>query len=326
MTIKNLYISHNTYDWAGHNSIALNTKNFVKATQQTAALDYHTSLEDLHLKLGKILSLLDSVETLHLVGLDINFVEVIPDSSLYLYVNFFQQLTKTKTKIVNFEWYDKINPGLFCGLVDGRKTEGKNLWITGCSVTHGVGVEIEQRYASILSKKINLPTTLLSIPGSSIAWQADQLLQSDIRSGDIVIWGLTSFNRVNYSSDYNWKTASISNYLNIPKNKQYWNIDYFSSLSQSTPCIKNILQVINFCRQLNAELYLINLLECTWTDFIFSKENNYLNLTKPFDTNERLMFIDLGTDNSHPGPRQHQEYAENIFNFIKETTWQKHST
>ena len=30
------------------------------------------------------------------------------------------------------------------------------------------------------------------------------------------------------------------------------------------------------------------------------------------------MFIDLGSDNDHPGPKQHQYYAEKILNLIKE--------
>jgi hypothetical protein len=318
MTIRTLYISHSLYDWSDHKSIALNNKNFGQVTKQTPHLDYHASLEDLNIKTDKISSLLDSVETLHLVGLDINFIEVIPDSSLYMYLYFFQQLKNTKTKIVNFEWHDQISQSLFQQLVDNRKTDGKNLWITGCSITHGVGVDLKQRYANILAKKTNLPTTVLTVPGSSIAWQADQLLQSDIRPGDIVVWGLTSFGRVNYSIGYNWTTASLSRYLDIPKNRQYWTIDYFSSLTQSTACIKNILQVSNFCKKMNAELYLVNLSECTWTDFIFSNTEKYLNLIKPFTANGKFAFIDFGTDNSHPGPKQHQEYAENIFNFIKE--------
>ena len=31
-----------------------------------------------------------------------------------------------------------------------------------------------------------------------------------------------------------------------------------------------------------------------------------------------INFIDLGTDNMHPGPKQHQQYAETLYNFIKE--------
>ena len=159
---------------------------------------------------------------------------------------------------------------------------------------------------------------LLTQSGSSIAWQTDQLLQSDIRAGDLVVWGLTSFNRINYANGVDWRNCGISTYFNLPKDKQYWSIDYFNSATQSIPCIKNILQVMNFCQKIGAKLYLINLLEPTWTDFIFDQEENYLDLTEPFKAEGRHTYLDLGTDNDHPGPKQHLKYAEEIYNFIKE--------
>ena len=323
MAIDTLYISHQKFNWSSLPSLPgvfINGKTIKKFQNASSEYNCYTTLEDLNYKLHELDELLTLPNKICLIDLNENFVNIIPDTSLYLYLSFFKKLKKIKNlnKIQNFEWNTKINKNLFSQLQQSRQTDDKTLWITGCSVTYGLGVTPDQRYATLLEQKLRLPTVLLAQSGSSIAWQADQLLQSDIRSGDLVVWGLTSFSRVNYANGVDWKTCTILNYLNLPKDKQYWSIDYFDSATQSIPCIKNILQVMNFCKKIGATLYLINLLEPTWTDFIFEQEENYLDLTEPFDSRGKHTYLDLGTDNDHPGPKQHQKYAEAIYNFIKE--------
>ena len=319
MTIATLYISHQQYDWATMPNAGrlLTSKNFKTATTNSGKENYHTSLEDLNFKLHNTSELFDCVETISLVDLDKFFINKVGDGSIYLYLNFFKNL-RTIKNVENFEWINSVNYNLFVNPVDVRKTESKNLWITGCSVTHGMGVDVNQRYAHIVSESLGLPTTVLTLPGTSTAWQADQILQADIRAGDMVIWGLTSFNRVNIAEGLYWKTYTITGYFDSAPEQQYWKIDFFNSLTQSIPCIKSILQVINFCNKIGAELYLINLLESTWVDLIFNKYKNYIDLTVPFDTAGKHRWLDLGTDNDHPGPQQHQFYAERILNLIKE--------
>jgi hypothetical protein len=300
--------------------VFVNGKTIKKILDSSTKTNCYSTLEDLNCKLHELDTLLELADQICLVDLNEQFVDVISDTSLYLYLNFFKRLKKFKDteKIQNFGWHTKINKNLFAQLHQHRQSDDKTLWISGCSITYGVGVSWDQRYAALLEEKLKLPTILLAQPSSSIAWQADQLLQSDIRQGDLVVWGLTSFNRINYADGTNWKTGTISNYLELPKSKQYWSIDYFNSATQSIPCIKNILQVMNFCQKIGAKLYLINLLEPTWVDFILSQEETYLDLTEPFDLEGRQMFLDLGTDNHHPGPKHHKKYADAIFNFIKE--------
>jgi len=47
---------------------------------------------------------------------------------------------------------------------------------------------------------------------------------------------------------------------------------------------------------------------------------NFIDLTQDLPINgNTVKFIDLGSDNRHPGPQQHQQYAEKIFNLIKES-------
>jgi hypothetical protein len=324
MSIGTLYISYQNFNWdslTNKPGIFVNGKTIKKVINDEAVIDCYSTLEDLNFKADNLNNLIRLSNNICLIDLDENFVDVVSETSLYLYLNFFTKLKKLKdtTNIVNFEWINKLDKSLFKNLVGQRKTDGKNLWITGCSLTYGVGVNEHERYATLLGKTLGLPTTVLAKPGSSIPWQADQILQSDIKSSDIVIWGLTSFNRLNVANGYSWESCPIPGYFELPANKQYWNIDYFDSLTQSTTCIKDILQVINFCNKIGAELYLVNLLEHTWANLLFSNDTNYIDLTaKEVDANGRGIYVDLGTDNSHPGPKQHQLYAEAIFNLIKE--------
>jgi hypothetical protein len=81
-------------------------------------------------------------------------------------------------------------------LADTRKTDSSQLWIAGCSITHGEGVSENTRYGQLLAERLNTKVSFLTRPGSSIAWAADQILRSDIRPGDTVVWGITSHTRL----------------------------------------------------------------------------------------------------------------------------------
>jgi hypothetical protein len=90
------------------------------------------------------------------------------------------------------------NKSTILKLSDVRKTDQPQLWVSGCSYTIGVGVQYNQRYGQLLADQLNLPVSFLSENGSSITWAADQILRSDLRENDILVWGLTSLPRINY--------------------------------------------------------------------------------------------------------------------------------
>jgi hypothetical protein len=200
-----------------------------------------------------------------------------------------------------------------------RPSNDKVLWVAGCSVTAGSGVHASQRYGSLLAKELNLPIVLLAKPGASIFWAADNLLTADIREGDIVVWGLTTMSRVDITSNFKLESVPVSDYVRIAKNKQYWLLDYFDSQSQAVFCQRTILQVINYCRKIKAKLIIANILDSAWGPLVFGDEQNYIDLLVPFNFDTcRLDYADFGTDNEHPGPKQHELYATQILNFIKE--------
>lgn len=70
-------------------------------------------------------------------------------------------------------------------LVDTRKTDSNQIWVAGCSISHGMGVNHNERYGELIATKLNLPCSFLTRPGSAIDWATDQILRSDIREGDL---------------------------------------------------------------------------------------------------------------------------------------------
>ena len=64
---------------------------------------------------------------------------------------------------------------------------------------------------------------------------------------------------------------------------------------------------------------LANILDSGWLGLAFCNSENFIDLTQDLQiVGNAIRFIDLAADNCHPGPMQNQQYAEKIFNFIKE--------
>ena len=201
-----------------------------------------------------------------------------------------------------------VNP-----LVDLRKTENTQLWFAGCSITYGIGVGNSQRYGQLVANRLNLPCSFLAQGGSSIAWAADQILRSDIRPGDTVIWGLTSTERITQINQNNLTCVTISTYKknsNFEKQlpiKTLWNETTFYTHLYS------IEQVINYCKKQNITLSLVGLLVGHNMFRYLKAKNNYFHYDhklKLQNNNIKIEYVDLGTDKLHPGLKQHQLYAD----------------
>ena len=134
-------------------------------------------------------------------------------------------------------------------------------WLLNEEFKKMVNLDAEQKkeYGKILSDLLGLEEVMLAKSGSSIFWAVDQILRSDIKKDDIVVWGITNSSRVNYSNSFNLESVPINGYSHIKD--QFWNIDYFDSIALTVSNHKQILQVINYCNQVGAKLYLVNLLD-----------------------------------------------------------------
>lgn len=194
----------------------------------------------------------------------------------------------------------------YCGLESTRTDDDVVLWISGCSVSHGVGVERSQRYGEILSKKLQLPCNYLTLPGASIEWSADQILRSDIQKHDVIIWGLTSEHRA----------PKIENgFLGAWLRKTKQDLDYLYDETRYYKALTSVYQVSNFCQKIGARLLIFPLVCSERLQLDLMLQSNY------YQTPYQFKFVDFGTDGSHPGPKQHNIWAE--FCIEKISQWPK---
>ena len=230
------------------------------------------------------------------------------------------KLTKLfNLKIKNFVTSDDPTNSLL--QLAQRKTNDQQLWIAGCSYAYGFGLQCEsQRYIEIVSKEMNLEYSDLTSSGSSIDWAVDQILRADIRLGDIVIWGLTGINRVDYY--INNKYIPVTHALELySKNDRKFFKKLITDDNRVNKTIKLLYQVINFLNKIGAQLIILD-------------HSKQLSL---YEHSERLKEylwdckfviepdaqID-GTHDNHPGPLTNQLWADQLINFIKTSTGKKH--
>lgn len=204
----------------------------------------------------------------------------------------------------------KYKNNSYLNLSNVRNSENHTqLWIAGCSISAGVGVETTQRYAHLLSKYFNLQFVDLSKRGSSMEFAADQILRSDVRSGDFVIWGLTSEYRALV-----WNRKTQRGYSINLHTFDYKNTNRADDIVDETRLYKSVIsfaQVENFCKKIGAHLIAVPIICTEALQLLLHDHKCYYQL--PYQP----CFIDLGTDNVHPGPQQHQWYADQIISIME---------
>ena len=282
----------------------------------------YTSLGDLSKKLNVIWNVLNHADRIVYCppnqwsdGKTVDLLD--PTSCIQgLTENLLLMLPKSK-KIENFSLYDALIDPM--PLSDNRKSQSQQLWISGCSISHGAGVKSNQRYGQLLANDLELPVSFLTRVGAAIDWSSDQIVRSDIRKGDIVVWGLTSVERLTYIHNNKLLNGvTVRSYDNdknlervIPKKELVSQNTFFQQLYA-------IDRVINFCKCREIQLFIIGIL--SRSPSILRYLNNKTNFYQfPYKTSfdseliDIIQYDDLGNDNVHPGPIQHTSYK----NFIK---------
>ena len=201
---------------------------------------------------------------------------------------------------------------LYTKLVDSRRTPDQQLWISGCSISHGVGVAQEQRYGQLIANLLRLPVSFLTASGSSIPWAVDQIVRSDICAGDIVILGLTEEFRFPYWTTNNTVWHIGVNHQNQSDRLPFTNLssNIIDRLITDDNCfyqsVIKIHQLVNFCRKLNVKLLILGLLSSNCLAFHLNNIPEFIN----YKNVKSATWVDLGTDNQHPGPQQHQLFTD----------------
>jgi hypothetical protein len=223
-----------------------------------------------------------------------------------------REFKQQKNNVYNLD-ISKYSAELITELVDGRKTANQQLWISGCSISHGVGVTQETRYGQLIADSLGLPVSFLTAGGSSIPWAIDQIVRSDVCANDIVVLGLTEEFRFPYWTKdktlwhIGWSHRNFSNLLPLTNLSS----SIIDKLITDDNCVYQsvirIYQLVNFCRKLNVKLLIVGILSSTELALYLNsipEFKHYRNFKSP------KAFFDLGTDNLHPGTLQHQLYAD----------------
>lgn len=191
-----------------------------------------------------------------------------------------------------------------------RITDRTQIWNYGCSITVGIGVEKHQTYGCLLSQRLNLPISTIAHEGSSIRWASDQIMSSDIKKDDIIIWGLTSVNRFGYFLHDGRYYHVLASFLdNYPLMNNLFESTRLISPDVSYEALRAILTANNFCQKLGAHLIIIGVMP----SYTLDKEiKNYKNFI-PTDRK----FIDLGDDDMHPGTKHHEFYVAKILDYMQ---------
>jgi len=309
MAIKTLYISDKKYRWESTIPL-LDNNNFKEIIYSDVVEDYRTSLADIKVhNLQEVFPFVERIELVDFIDQYFNSFDTLDFELKFSIGLLFNELNKVKDKVNNIDVFEYIK---IKNLNEVERPSEPTLWISGCSVTFGVGVLKEQTYGNLIAKKLSMPLINYAFPGTSIFWAVDTLLRSDIKAGDLVILGVTSIARYEYTKDWELKSKPCANATLL----KFVDLDYFVSSTHILKCSRHILHLINFCNKIGAKIVVANLLDSTWLPIIFDKHPNFINLVYKVDDNELVRYIDLGTDNDHPGPLQHQHYADRIFEYI----------
>lgn len=315
MAIRRLYISHQNYNFSGYYSEFLNSKNVNEILESKIGLDVHTTIEDSGFTISEIEDLLDKCQYIELKDLEL------PSQydEKFIYYLGLAIILSTKYKKNSTGWENLVKDTQLIKKFWLRQHNGQRpaddtcLWIAGCSFSSAIGVKPIERWSSLVAKELNLSEINLAKPGSSIWFSSDQILRADIQKGDLVVWGLTSTDRLDFfynNAPQSWSLSTILKKDKWPSN--YISLEYFNGDSPCFMAIRQILQVINYCNKIGANLYIINFLDKELSNML----DNILDLSMFYPMEN---FIDLGTDGAHPGPLQHKEYAKEIIKFIQGT-------
>jgi len=233
--------------------------------------------------------------------------------------------TEHYVNIVSALFYIKVN-GLELPLYrtlpieQARVTDTPQLWVAGCSTTFGVGVTQSERYANVLSKRLNLSASVLAQSAASNVWVADQILRSDIRRGDLVVFGITSYQRFTLSRDQSICQIGVHNFVK-EKNLRFPELDILQLDSETRiyESLRSLDQVVNFCNKVDAKLIMIGIHANLELSTALSKYKNFVFCHGKFGEGFRDGWLDIGNDaDQHPGPKTHEMYADMIISKAKQ--------
>lgn len=310
---EDLAIHAKNFDCSAYLVDSSNYKNFLNLTDSNITV--YTSAADLP-KITKtecvFLQVLQKADTIyycpprtwsdHTDDFSLQNMQQITEYFLYLL-----QLEKNNVQGLDLSKYQNNS---YLNLKGTRNPNHKQqLWVAGCSVTAGVGVEPDKRFAVLIAENFGGQFVDLSKAGSSMEFAADQILRSDVQQGDVVIWGLTSEYRALIWDRKTRCSSSIN-----PYTFDYNNTNRADDIVDETRLFKAVIsyaQVENFCQKIGAQLIAIPIICSEALQLMLHKHECYYQV--PYQAS----YLDLGSDGTHPGPEHHQWLANQIKNILE---------
>lgn len=215
--------------------------------------------------------------------------------------------------------------------IDARKGNGDpNLFVAGCSVAAGMFINIEQCYANLLSEKTQMSLVHLANRSTSVEWAANQIMSSDLRPGDVVIWAVTAVHRITWLSlldDKEFQPVYCMPTMN-PKYADFMGASAYELVKRfmveaeqhhMLTAVTRILQVKKMCELSGAKLF-FGFLPYSGTEIVnqlteaFTNDPSYVKI--PYNI-EAPHWVDFGSDGAHPGPESHKIIADAFFSKLK---------
>lgn len=198
-------------------------------------------------------------------------------------------------------------------LADTRKSKDHQLWIAGGSDSFGVGVEPGQRFGQLIADSLKLSVSFLTEIGASMEWAADQILRSDIQSGDTIIWSTVPVSRFPFYHDQSVVHVNVDHYKRNPKFNHQVDIDQLGNMNTVLyrPML-SVERVQNMCNKLGIQLIIAGIANHSEYTSYLLKFKNYIHLAGRFGLDTSNEYLDFGTDGYHQGPKMHQWYADQI--------------
>ena len=244
-------------------------------------------------------------------------------------LNIFKEKIKTGLEHIN---QPRLIDTQLNSLQAQRVSDDSTLFVIGCSVAKGVGVSTKETFATHLQTQLNMPLVVLAESATSISWAADQILRSDIRKDDVVVWAVTGLLRTWWFEieqtpvdqslhTYHYNMFTINQSTNLKHAKLLKKYFVHGDKHLLVQAIRQIQQVENFCNKIGAKLYfsflpLSNRENLSVLNRVFSKNTNHVTIQYKYP--ER--WLDLGTDGLHPGPITHRYIADSFLKSIPPST------
>jgi hypothetical protein len=187
------------------------------------------------------------------------------------------------------------------------RPSGNTLWVFGCSLSAGVGVDQSELYSTMLGNQLGLSVTTVAKSGSSTQWSLRQLLHADILPGDLVIWQLTTIERFTVKQSNVWpqdvmlKNASREQILSTTDEQLWFNQ------------IELVNYGVQYLRAIGSDFYMVSLdSQSSVLDRCLEQYTRYPEYCYVPDWQ-----VDVGEDNLHPGARSHLLLYQSLYRKLR---------